>query len=122
MGWPDVSAIGGPFERHTHLYHSELLKELGVYIFKADRDKPTLRKNKVEIFKHHLAVMRLSQSETNIYLHNLMAFMQEANIQHYNKYLLSFIVEISHNLKASKMTLTKNYLNQLTPFYYHLQK
>ena len=28
--------------------------------------------------------------------------MREANIKHYNKYLLSFIVEISHNLKVSK--------------------
>ena len=88
-----------------HLYHSKLLEYLGAYEHKANREKPTFKNKKnavIKLQRYKEVSKPLQCHENNIYLDNLMMFMKEANIQHCNKYLLSFIVEISHNLKASK--------------------
>jgi len=85
-----------------HLYHSELLKLLGAYTFKSDRDKPVLKNNKTALLQQHIKAVELSQCEENIYLHNLITFVKAVNTRHSNKYLLSFLVDMSHNLKASK--------------------
>jgi len=88
-----------------HLYHSKLLEYLGAYEHKANREKPTFKNKKnavIKLQRYKEVSKPLQCHENNIYLDNLMMFMKEANIQHCNKYLLSFIVGISHNLKASK--------------------
>lgn len=99
-----------------HLYNSRLLKSLGVYTFKADRDKPVLKKNKVSLLQDHKINVELSQYKENIYLHNLIEFIQAVNTKHQNKYLLSYLVDSSHNLKASKefiesLTCKKSFKN-----------
>jgi len=99
-----------------HLSNSELLKILGAYTFKSDRDKPILKKNKIAILQEHKKAVELSQYQENIYLHNLLEFIQVVNTKHYNKYLLSLLVDISHNLKASKefmesLTYQKSFKN-----------
>jgi len=86
----------------NHLYHSELLKFLGAYNFKADRDKPVLKKNAITILQQHKEAVKLTQYSENIYLHNFITFIKTVNTKHYNKYLLSVLVNMSHNLKASK--------------------
>jgi len=85
-----------------HLYNSKLLKHLGVYTFRDDRDKPILKKNKTTTLQQHIKAIELSQYNENIYLYNLIEFIKVVNTKHYNKYLLSLLVDISHNLKASK--------------------
>ena len=100
-----------------HLYHSELLKLLGVYTYKLDRDKPILKKNKTALLKQHIKAVELSQCDENIYLHNFIDFVKAVNTKHYHRYLLSFLVDMSHNLKASKefmqsITRKNNFKNE----------
>ncbi len=100
-----------------HLYSSELLKILGVYTFKADRNKPTLKQNATNILKQHKQAIKSSQYDNvNIYIENLLQFLQEVNTKHFNIYLLSFLVDMSHSLKNSKdlmesLTAKKNFNN-----------
>ena len=91
----------------NHLYHSELLKCLGAYTFKAGRDKPILKKNAVAILQQHKEAVKLTQYSENIYLHNFIAFIKTVNTRHYIRYLLSLLVDISNNLNASKELISR---------------
>ena len=91
----------------NHLYHSELLKCLGAYTFKAGRDKPILKKNAVTILQQHKEAVKLTQYSENIYLHNFIAFIKTVNTRHYIRYLLSLLVDISNNLNASKELISR---------------
>ena len=98
----------GIYVSFEHLYRSELLKVLGVYIYKKDRDKPTLKPNHKSILQQHLQACKASQYKINIYLKHLKDFIDEANTKLRDRYILAFLTKISNNLSGSK-----DYINRI---------
>jgi len=85
-----------------HLFDSILLREIGVYKNDINRDTPSLKQNTIHTLENHIRVLKYSQYDINIYIKNLFDFVKVAKRQKRNRYILSYLVDMSHNLKASK--------------------
>ncbi len=93
----------GVYVSFEHLYNSELLRLLGVYK-RAREFKP----NHKNILREHKKACELSQYNSNIYIDRLINFIENRNPKHEGKYVLSYLVDLSHELTASK-----EYINRL---------
>ena len=107
----------GLYVSFEHLYNSELLKLLGAYTFKKDRDKPLLKPNHKNLLQHHKDACILSQYDVNIYLENFISFIQQVDAKLKDRYVLSYLVDLSHELTASK-----EYINRLKNTPYNFSK
>lgn len=107
----------GMYISFEHLYNSDLLKLLGAYTFKKDRDKPLLKPTHKNLLQQHKEACILSQYDVNIYLENFISFIQQADTKLKERYVLSYLVDLSHELTASK-----EYLNRLKNTPYNFSK
>lgn len=85
-----------------HLYNSQLLEASGAYKYVKGRPKPVIKKEAIQSLEQHKKAIVFSGYEINIYIENLLIFFNNVNANYYNRYILSFLVDMSDNLKVSK--------------------
>lgn len=92
----------GLFVSFKHLYNNKLFKKLEAYRYDKNRDKPSLKTDVLQRLNNCKSIILLTQYETNIYLENIINFTTNLNSKKRNHYVLSYLVDITHDLKASK--------------------